>query len=228
LKLLLFDIDGTLIRSAGAGKQSMELAFEKVYGISNGFETIQMMGRTDPSIFREAITNHGLEWEVGALDQFQKFYFEILKREIQRSRPGKRICPGILKLLQYLQDQSNVILGLLTGNWQTSAVIKLQYFDIDHFFQLGAYGDDSEYREELVPVAMEHFFRQTGQSIAKENVVVIGDTPLDIQCAKPHGVRTIGVATGFHTFEDLREAGAGAVFEDLTHTDSVLKTLGLD
>ncbi len=223
MKLLLFDIDGTLIHTAGAGKVSMEKAFEQVYGIKNGFHDIQMMGRTDPSIVMDALSSHHLEWEDEKVEHFRKLYFKLLKEEIKLPRPGKQLCPGIDSLLRLLDQQSDTILGLLTGNWLQSAFIKLRFFGIDHYFKIGAYADDSANREELVPIVIERLMKNQQIQIEKHNIYVIGDTPFDIRCAKPHGVCTIAVATGFHSIEDLALEKPNYLFKNLLQTEMVLR-----
>lgn len=222
MKLLLFDIDGTLIRTAGAGKVSMERSFEQVFGIKNGFDNIQMMGRTDPSILMEALSGHRLEWDEKKVDLFREIYFDLLEDEIQIPRQGKRICPGIDSLLKTLSEKSDFVLGLLTGNWRQSALIKLGFFHIDHYFTIGAFADDSSNREELVPIVIERFQAEYKIQIDKQNVYVIGDTPLDIQCAKPHGVKTVAVATGFHSIQDLAIEKPDYLFHHFEHTEKVL------
>ncbi len=224
MKLLLFDIDGTLIRTAGAGKVSMERSFEKVFGIKNGFHDIHMMGRTDPSILIEALSGHRLEWDKEKIDRFRETYFRFLENEIQKPRPGKKVCPGIYSLLQSLDKQSDIILGLLTGNWQQSAMIKLGHFQIDHYFTMGAFADDSSDRNELVPIAIKRVVREQKIRIEKRNVYVIGDTPLDIQCAKPHGVQTVAVATGFHSVQDLALEKPDYLFHNFEQTEQIVRT----
>lgn len=223
MKLLLFDIDGTLIRTAGSGKRAMERSFEKVYGIEDGFHDIEMMGRTDPSILMEALKNHNLEWREEETEQFQKYYFQFLEEEIEVPRPGKHICPGVDSLLKTLRDQSNLVLGLLTGNWRRSAFLKLHHFGIDVYFSIGAFADDSYRREDLVPVVIERFKKNRGIEVTRENVYIIGDTPLDIRCAKPHGVRTVGVATGFHNLEELVLEEPDYLLQNFQRTEEVLK-----
>lgn len=225
MRLLLFDIDGTLVRSAGAGKRSMEIAFREVYGIGNGFRDIHMMGRTDPAILREALKNHGITPVEDETGRFRELYFRTLASEIERPREGKRVCEGIPDLLEALMDRSDVLLGLLTGNWRTSGMIKLRYFEIDAFFKLGAFADDNEDRNLLVPVAVERARDFLHTDLAPEDVFVIGDTPLDVACAKPHGARTVAVATGFHAVDVLAESGADFVYENLGHTREVLDIL---
>ena len=224
LKLLLFDIDGTLIRSAGAGRRSMERAFEQLYGIEDGFQGIEMMGRTDPAILMEALENHGLKCQDGKMEAFKKLYFQFLEGEIELPREGKRVCAGIPALLSELKKKPDLVLGLLTGNWRMSGFIKIRHFGLDVYFTLGAFGDDSANRDELVPIVLERFKKQYDVPIEKENIFVIGDTPLDILCAKPHGVRSIAVATGFHTPEDLAVEEPDFLFDNFEDTEKVLET----
>ncbi len=223
--LLLFDIDGTLIRSAGSGRAALERAFLSVYGIDNGFQTIQMMGRTDPGILSEALDQHGLTWKDDEVARFRKIYFNSLEEEIDQDREGKRICAGIPELLNRLSERTDAVLALLTGNWRQSSTIKLRHFGLDSYFRFGAFGDDSPRREELVPVAVERFSKTFHSTPRQEDVYVIGDTPLDIHCAKPHGARTVAVATGFHTIEQLMLENPDYLFADFSDTDAVLTVL---
>lgn len=226
MKLFLFDIDGTLVRTAGAGRASMERSFEELYGIPKGFEGVEMMGRTDPSIFEEALTNHGLKYKEADALTFRDRYFTILEDEIETKRPGKRICPGIVELLEVCKTESELALGLLTGNWKRSAMIKLHHFRLDTYFPFGAFGDDSQLREDLVPVAVERFMKATcGTRISPKDVYVIGDTPLDVACAKPYGVKTVAVATGFHSVDELKPSGPDFLFSDLGNTGDVMASL---
>ena len=223
MKLLLFDIDGTLVRTAGVGRNSMERAFKKIYGVENGFENIQMMGRTDPSIFQEALDNHNLHWDGDKADAFREDYFKILREEIEVPRPGKHLCPGISQLLMEVEKRPDLVLGLLTGNWQISAYIKLHYFGVDTFFSFGAFGDDSALREELVPFALKRYQEKHRSILQKEDVFVIGDTPADIQCAKPYSARTIAVATGFHAIEELASERPDYLFENLGNVKEIME-----
>jgi phosphoglycolate phosphatase-like HAD superfamily hydrolase len=221
-KLILFDIDGTLIRTAGAGRQSMEIAFEQVWGIEHGFRDISMMGKTDPGILQEALTNQGLPWQEEKVRTYKHMYFDILEVEIQKPRSGKRLCPGIPELLKDLHKESHLILGLLTGNWRTSAFSKLRHFGIDHYFKTGAFADDSANREDLVPIAIQHLYQDLEIIIEPKNIIVIGDTPLDIRCARPHGVKTMGVATGVHSVEELKKENPDFIFPNLGDTPQIL------
>ena len=220
--LFLFDIDGTLIRSAGAGKNAMEQALEAVYGVKNSLRNIHMMGRTDPSILDEVILQYHLVDSEGKRERFRHFYYNLLEDEIKIERPGKRVCAGIESLLRILHQREDAMLGLLTGNWRQSGMIKLKHFGIDGFFEMGAFADDSSLRKELVPIAVARAEEISGQSISKEHVFVIGDTPLDIQGAKPSGVKTVAVATGIHTTDQLASENPDFLFEDFGDNDKFM------
>jgi phosphoglycolate phosphatase len=222
-QLLLFDIDGTLIRSAGAGREAMNRAFRKVSGIRDGFESITMMGRTDPGILQEVLNQHHLDWDDARVGQFQSHYYQYLENELRKPRGDKRVCAGVDQILTTLQKQHDIMLGLLTGNWRYGAYLKLRHFGLDSYFILGAFGDDSEDRNQLVPVAFERFRMQMSFDILPGNTWVIGDTPLDILCGKPHGTRTIGVATGVHSLEELVVEKPDYAFEDFRDVSSVLR-----
>jgi len=222
-QLLLFDIDGTLIRSAGAGREAMNRAFRKTYGIRNGFEDIPMMGQTDPGILKKVLNQYSLDWDDRQVNQFQIHYYHCLDDELQKPREGKRVCAGLDQILPILKNHPNIMLGLLTGNWRYSAYLKLRHFGLDGYFTIGAFADDSEDRNQLVPVAFERFRMQMPFDIRPENTWVIGDTPFDILCGKPHGTRTIGVATGMHPLDDLLPENPDHVFEDFSDASSVLR-----
>lgn len=222
-KLLLFDIDGTLIRSAGAGRDAMNRAFRKTYGIRNGFDRIRMMGRTDPGILDEVLREHGLKWDDAQVEQFQIHYYHYLEEELKKPRQGKRICAGMDRILPTLKDRPDLMLGLLTGNWRYGAYLKLRHFMLDDYFTIGAFGDDSTDRNLLVPVALERFRMQMRFPVRPENTWVIGDTPFDIQCGKPHCTRTIGVATGVHTLKELIAEKPDHAFEDFSEVSSLLR-----
>ncbi|NQT25997.1 HAD hydrolase-like protein [candidate division KSB1 bacterium] len=222
-QLLLFDIDGTLIRSAGAGREAMNRAFQKTYGIQNGFEHITMMGRTDPGILQEVLDEHHLDWDGAQIEQFQSHYYDFLDEELKKPRDGMRICAGIDQILSVLKNRHDIILGLLTGNWRYGAYLKLRHFGLDDYFTIGAFGDDSGDRNQLVPVAFDRFRMQMSFDVLSENTWVIGDTPLDILCGKPYGTRTIGVATGVHELKDLIAEKPDQVFEDFSDVSSLLR-----
>ncbi len=224
-KLLLFDIDGTILNTGGAGKRSMIKAFEEVYGVPNGFHNIHMSGKTDPMILREALSQVGLPLDEDLLELFKQRYFELIEVEIEKPNPKKRLMPGIGELILYLSERDDVILGLLTGNWKHGAALKLDHFSLYRYFKLGAFGDDSIDREKLLPFARERFERFYNDPVPAKNIFVIGDTPRDIQSAKPHGVRTVGVATGTYSPHQLRAEKPDFLFEDFSDWKSFLDVL---
>jgi phosphoglycolate phosphatase len=223
MKLLLFDVDGTLIHSGGAGRRAMHMAFEEIYGIEDGFKNISMYGMTDPLILKKALANHGLEWRKQDEERFKNLYIKYLSTEIYTSLPQKRIMPGTVELLDTISQRENLIRGLLTGNWEKGAKIKLGFFKLNHYFELGAFADDSEIREDLVPIAVKRCEKLREIELKPEDVYVNGDTPLDILCAKPHGARTLVVATGIHTKEELLAENPDSFFPDLTDTTEIMK-----
>jgi len=226
LKLILFDIDGTLINSGGAGSESMQIAFQKVWGIQNGFKDIFMMGKTDPAILEEALKKHNLTWDESRINTFKKYYFTTLKKEIKKDRPGKRVCPGIIPLLQYLYTSKENFLSLLTGNYKKSAFIKLNYFNLGHFFKNGVFSDDTEKRNEMVPIIKRKIKKKRKIIFKNKDIFVVGDTPSDINCARINGVQSLAVATGVHTFEELKSHKPDYLFTDLSETDQVVQVLG--
>ncbi|MFQ5772840.1 MAG: HAD family hydrolase, partial [bacterium] len=135
MKLLLFDIDLTLVNTGGSGRSAMTLAFEKLFGMKNGLERVNFAGRTDALIFKDALRHQGLQWTPKKEDKFKKVYFEYLKSEIKKPNARKHIEPGISALLDLLGHQPDITLGLLTGNWRRGGRIKLEYFKLFHYFQ---------------------------------------------------------------------------------------------
>lgn len=221
--LLLFDVDGTLIYSGGAGRQAMVSTFEQVYGVENGFQNISMFGMTDPLILKEALANHNLEWRREDEERFKKLYFQMLRTTIRDPYPEKRVLPGVVDLLEEISHHPNLIRSLLTGNWKEGSDVKLGYFDLDRYFTLGAFSDDSPIREELVPIAVGRWEKARGIRLRPEDVFIIGDTPRDIQCARPFGARVIAVATGMHTRDQLLAEGPDYFLPDLSNTQEVIK-----
>lgn len=225
--LLLFDIDGTLILSGRAGLRALNQAFEQVTGTANAFEGINAAGRTDGFLLDEAARRAGLTLDSATRHRIQERYFERLAGEILLPGEGRKaVMPGVRALVAALQARSDVVLALLTGNFERSARIKLEYFDLWSPFRFGAFADDGSDRNGLVPIALERA-KTHGHDLRADRVVVIGDTPLDIECAHAGGVRALGVATGSHSAHELREAGAYDVFEDLSETARVLEALGI-
>jgi phosphoglycolate phosphatase len=236
--LVLFDIDGTLVLTGGAGIRAMNRACEELVGHPQPLAGIPVAGRTDRIILTDVLasTNHALD--DGLLERLRDAYISNLREEIER--PGrtqsfeslgprggvKAVMPGIRELLDVLQRRDDVLLGLLTGNFEAGARIKLEHFDLWRYFRCGAYGDDAADRNELVPFALERARRCGLPDIAPDHILVVGDTPHDVACALAVGATPVGVATGGFTVEQLRESGADIVFQDLSRTSGFLNLLG--
>lgn len=214
MKLLLFDIDGTLIDSGEAGTRSLNLAFQEVFSVPDAFRGISMAGKTDIQIMKEALRRHGLDSENGNIEIICKSYIRHLKREIEN--PRRHLKPFIRETLASLIEKEDFTIGLLTGNIKEGARIKLSPFGIHHYFSVGAYGDDDEDRNRLLPVAVERFIGVYKKEIDYKDCIVIGDTPRDVECAKVHGAIAIAVATGPYPYETLVDSGADMVLRDMS------------
>jgi phosphoglycolate phosphatase len=234
-KLILFDIDGTLVLTGGAGIRAMNRACEELVGHPHALEGIPVAGRTDRIILTDVVTRAGHTLDDGLLDQLRERYLDNLREEIQRpgrtqsfeslgARGGlKAVMPGIRELLDILEQRDDVFLGLLTGNFEAGARIKLEHFDLWRYFRCGAYGDDAADRNALVPFAVERARKcGLGEDLAAEHILVVGDTPHDVACARAVGATPVGVATGGFSLDQLRESGADIVFEDLGNPDQFL------
>jgi phosphoglycolate phosphatase len=220
--LLLFDIDGTLIDSGEAGTRSLNLAFEELFSVWNAFHGISMAGKTDTQIIKEGLIKHGISVN-NNLDAVINTYLMYLQKEINNNR--RHIKPGIYELLERLSLIRDVKLGLLTGNLEPGARIKLQPFKLNRYFQAGAFGSDDEDRERLLPIAIKRFEEILWRKIDITECIVIGDTPRDVNCAKTNGAMCIGVATGPYSINELVIAGADCVFQDLSDHYNFLQFL---
>ena len=222
MRLVLFDIDGTLIDSGGAGVRALNFALQDLFTIENGFEGISMAGKTDTQIIREGLKKHSLPADE-IMDAAISAYLRYLSREIQNDR--KHVKPGIYELLSELQNLSNSATGLLTGNIERGARIKLEPFGLNEYFSSGAFGSDDEDRNNLLPIAVKRFEQLYRRKIEISKCIIVGDTPRDVECAHIHGAICVGVATGPYTYDDLLAAGAEHVVENLTDPNVVLRFL---
>ncbi len=223
MKYLLFDIDGTLVDSGGAGVRSLNLAFEEMFSVREAFRTIGMAGKTDPQIIREALLSHGIGRTNGIIPEFYRSYVSHLKEEIGNGKG--HVKPGIKEALEILRSREEFVLGLLTGNIGEGAAIKLGHFGLLSYFVTGAFGDDAEDRNSLLPIAVKKLSCLKSVRVSFSDCVVIGDTPRDVDCAKPYGAFSVAVATGPYSRASLSAAGADIVFEDLSDTGRLLSVL---
>lgn len=223
-RLLLFDIDGTLL-SGGPAKDAFHEGLLQVFGTAGPIESWEFSGKTDPQIARELLREAGLD--DGRIDagfpELWQLYLSGLEARVE-GRPFRSLA-GVTALLDALESESWARLGLLTGNLEGGARVKLNSAGIRTSFPVGAFGSDREERNDLPPVAMTRARETWGDSVAAGDVVVVGDTPRDIECGRAHGTRTLGVATGRFPAAELEAAGADLVLEDLAETSQVLRHL---
>jgi phosphoglycolate phosphatase len=222
-KFILFDIDHTLIDSGGSGALALNLAFQQVTGIANGFAGIRFAGETDLKIIRDALEKHHIEIQDGWLGRFLDVYLIRLRKAT--SRGMGHVKPGVRDLLRALSADQDFQLGLLTGNIEEGARTKLEPFALNPFFPVGAFGSDSEDRNALLPLAVSRLAANSSILIGYSDCVIIGDTPLDVACAKAHGARSIAVATGPYAIQALRETDSDLVIQDLSNTDEIVNWL---
>jgi phosphoglycolate phosphatase len=228
-RLVLFDIDGTLLTARGAPRRAFTQAMVEVYGTAGPIDSHRFDGKTDPQIARELLRAAGMADDVitAGLPALWVSYLQRLRAEL--SRPGHRthVFSGVHELLGVLEAEhaATVALGLLTGNIAEGATLKLASADIRTVFRVGAFGSDCERRDGLPAVAVERARQQIGVEFRRRDIVIIGDTPSDVTCGHSLGVRAIGVATGSHSTDDLVAAGADAAFQDLASTGEVLDAI---
>lgn len=226
VKLLLFDIDQTLISTGGAGLRALDRAFKQLLNLDNALQGIALHGKTDPGIVREVcLTRMGGDHIMeSALESILEAYISFLREEIDTS-DSYRVLPGIMEILEEMRLRTDTLLGLATGNIETGARIKLQRGNLNRYFKFGGFGSDSENRAALVRRAAEMAAASHGTAIAPENTFVIGDTPRDIEAGRQAGFRTVGVATGKYTLDELQESGASVVMSDFRqHRDHFLRS----
>lgn len=223
-RLILFDIDGTILHTHGAAKRAFHRAMLEVYGTAGPIDTHSFDGKTDPQIARELLTLAALEDDAidTGLDSLWARYLGYLGEEL--AAPGQQVTllPGVLELIEALEARAGAVIGLLTGNIAGGARIKLGAVGLADRFGFGAYGSDHELRAELPAIAAERACGSMGYTFRGPEIVVIGDTPHDVTCGRALGVRALGVTTGRHPADELHAAGAAAVFPDLADTDRVL------
>jgi phosphoglycolate phosphatase-like HAD superfamily hydrolase len=226
-RLVLFDIDGTLLHSHGAGRRAMEAALVETFG-TMGSPSYRYDGKTDMQIVRDLMRGAGFDDAAinARIPQVLEAYVAGLQREIAAPHTKVEALTGVIALLDALVHRQHCVVGLLTGNLEPGAEQKLNAAGIAFTrFVLGAYGSDHEIRAELPAVAQRRAHEKLGLDVAGDAMVIIGDTPSDIQCGRPIGARAIAVATGNYSVEALSEHGPDAVFSDLGDTDAVLHAI---
>jgi phosphoglycolate phosphatase len=226
-RLVLFDIDGTLLHSHGAGRRAMEAALLGTFG-TKGSPAYRYDGKTDRQIVRDLMRGAGFEDAVidARMANVLGAYMTGLEREIASPHTRVEALTGVMQLLDALVHRKHCVIGLLTGNLEPGAQHKLTAAGIGFGrFAVGAYGSDHEIRAELPAIAQRRARDRLGLHVDGSAMVIVGDTPSDIQCGRPIGARAIAVATGHYTMESLAEHGPEAVFGDLSDTDAVLAAI---
>jgi len=231
MRLILFDIDGTLLWTNGAGRRAIHRALLDETGTAGPIEGYRFDGKTDPQIVRELLTLAGHP-ECDSEDRIAavcRRYVELLTAELAKPTQATRLYPGITDLLAALEPyeaDGRALVGLLTGNVQHGAALKLRSAGVDPArFAVGAFGSDSHARADLPAVAAKRAAERTGRRFTGADLVIVGDTPDDVACARPMEARTVAVATGFFDTTALRAAGATHVFQTLSDTRAVLEAL---
>jgi len=227
VRLVLFDIDGTLLNSGGMGRVAMQSALKQIFG-SPGDPSYRYDGKTDKQIVRDTmrLEGHSDEHIDARMQQMIALYLEGLREGASSGKFNVRPLEGVLEILAELQKRDEVILGLLTGNVEPGARIKLKAAGINpDIFRVNAFGSDHEHRPELPGIAQRRAGETLGLNIAGDRLVVIGDTPADIECGRSIGAKAIGVASGHYTVEQLEAHKPYAAFPSLKNTQQVLEKI---
>jgi phosphoglycolate phosphatase-like HAD superfamily hydrolase len=222
MRVLLFDIDGTLVHTGGAGGAALFQAFREEFAAADRGQ-VALSGRTDRSICKDLLGLHGLEDSAENWQRLREAYLQRLPEYLPRY-PG-RVLPGVARLLGDLAGQADAALGLLTGNLQEGARIKLAHFELDHYFAFGGYGDEHHDRNDVARTALQAAGRYLDGRAGTPSVWVVGDTPLDVACGRAIGARVLAVATGSHSRRELELTHPDSLLDDLSNTEQVLELL---
>jgi phosphoglycolate phosphatase-like HAD superfamily hydrolase len=226
MRLILFDIDGTLIQAHGAGHRSLVRAMRDVFGTAGAHEEYDWRGKTDPQIVCDLLRKAGVSdhaMTAGVPECFDR-YRRYLEETLTNGHPVD-VLPGVAGVLQALNARRDVLVGLLTGNVEPGAIAKLRSTGLLPFFRVGAYGSDDAERRRLPTIARDRATAVTGHAFGFTEMVIVGDTPLDVDCARACGARAVAVATGQHSVAELVACGPDVVFADLADVEPVIRAL---
>jgi phosphoglycolate phosphatase-like HAD superfamily hydrolase len=226
MRLLLFDIDGTLVDTRGSGLAALLDAVEDVFQVPReSVPALDLAGATDGAVLRTLFQHLGRVDDLHTRQRYLECYVQHLERRLCGDAFAGVCLPGVMGLMAELARLPEVRLGLLTGNVRAGADRKLKRFELERFFEEGAFGDDADDRNLLGPVAVQRFEKRLGKPIPVEEVIVIGDTVKDVACARALGARCLAVATGVQGRTGLLESGAWHCLDDLQNTDQVVNLL---
>jgi len=220
----LFDIDGTLLSSGGAGKAAMEAALATEFGTARSTDGVPFAGRTDRAIIRDLFQTHQIEDSAHNRQRFLAAYLHHLP--VCLTDHKGQVLPGIAALLNCLQQRGDVAVGLLTGNVRDGARLKLGHYGLYHHFAFGGFGDNHLNREEVAQEALAAVRGHLEDRVESEQVWVIGDTPLDVRCARSIGARAVAVATGWHSLDVLAAEQPDLLLADLSDPSPLLVLWG--
>lgn len=223
-RLILFDVDQTLLSTRGGDRKALNTAFREMYGIDDAFEGVGFGGRMDLSIMAEVYRISGVPEGDRRLDEFKGQYFEHLKEVLSKWENGI-VYPGVGELLRILESESGVQMGLATGNFREAAFIKLRRYGLDSYFVEGGFGGDHPQRTEVVADAIAKCQALFGKEYQRNEIFVIGDSISDVEAGRANGINTVAVGTGHYDTAKLASLGPTHIFEDLSDTRRVLEVL---
>ncbi|MBL8850191.1 MAG: haloacid dehalogenase-like hydrolase [Planctomycetaceae bacterium] len=221
--VVLFDIDGTLLSTGGAGQRAMERALQSAFGLEDRAQDIPAAGRTDRAITLDLFRICGIADAPENRNRFWDAYLRHLPETL--AELNGRVLPGIVEILDNLAGRGDTALGLLTGNLRTGAAAKLRYYGLDHHFQFGGYGDAHFDRDDVARLALADACRHLDRSLSPECISVVGDTPADVRCARAIGARAVAVATGMFTREELAATQPDCLLNDFSDPAEWLRHL---
>jgi phosphoglycolate phosphatase-like HAD superfamily hydrolase len=212
MHVCLFDIDGTLVSTGGAGKAALYEALRTGFNVTRSSEAVAIHGRTDRGITQDLFLHHGIEDHPDNWNHFRSEYLRHLPELM--SRMNGCVLPGIISMLERLRTRTDVVMGLLTGNTRAGAQAKLRHYQLDHYFEFGGFGDEHPDRIDVARTALKEARQRVQGDIDLNRVWVIGDTPGDVRCGRAIGARVIAVATGDSTHEELVAANPDHLARD--------------
>ena len=225
-KLLLFDIDGTLLDTGGAGGAALLDSAEEIFNVKReALPPLDLAGATDLGVLRKLFSDAQVAMEPDSVSIFRETYLGFLQARLNAVNFPGRLLPGVAGAIERLARDERFVLGLLTGNFRRGAEIKLDRFQMRKPFIDGAFGDDAEDRNHLGPIALARLSAARNHQFLPQEVIVIGDTPKDVACAHAFGARCVAVATGKFSLSALQEHASWQVLEDLSDTDQFIELL---